>query len=338
MKIDELDFVQYLTIRQRLAPKTVDTYRIRFLVVQRWLNESELELNKYSFEKFLFDRKEEGLSNSALNTYIQTIKHLDGFCKDRGLRSGFSEGIENLPKTQSEIVLLSNDEMNRLLGTHLEYKNRNGVLCDDLDLKYLTLTQFLAITGCRFGEAATLIVKRLDIDNGRATLVNTKNKQNRYIYFEGPIKNSLQQIIQKRNPEDLVFTNSKEQFIKPGDFNNDLRRRANKAGIKKYVHAHLLRHCFGTQLVSADVDISKVATLMGHRDIKTTYETYVHLADDTLQKASRRNPLVRNYVDPSEVIKSVKEAIDSFKVDSDGRFHYEIKVTNHSLELRIATK
>ena len=338
MNIDVQDFVQYLTIKKKLAPKTIDTYKIRFLVVQRWLVENQSELNKYSFEKFLFQLKERGLSNSALNTYIQTFNHLDGFCKDRGLPTGFTEGIENLPKTHSEIIILSVDEINRLVSTELEYKNRNGVDCSDLDRKHRTFTSFLALTGCRFEEAASLQVKRIDIDNGRATLVNTKNKDNRYIYFGGPIKKDLEYLIKDRKPEDLIFTNSRGQHIKPGDFNNDLRLRAKTAGINKRVHAHLLRHSFATHLVIAGVDIAIVATLLGHRDIKTTYETYVHLADDTLKKAAMRSPLVRQYVEPVEIIKSIRDTLEGFHLGDDQRFEYNISESGSMLNFKLAVK
>jgi len=338
MNIDEKDFVQYLTIKKKLAPKTVKTYRIRFLVVERWLNQNKVELNKYSFEKFLFELKERGLSNAALNTYIQTFSHLDGFCKDRGLPTGFTDGIENLPKTRSEIVILSVDEINHLVSTELEYKNRNGVDCSDLDRKYRTLTNFLAITGCRFEEAASLQIKRLDVANGRATLVNTKNKDNRYIYFDGPIKNDLEYLINGRKPEDLVFTNSRGQHIKPGDYNNDLRLRAKTAGINKRVHAHLLRHSYATHLLMSGVDITMVATLLGHRDVQTTYDTYVHLADDTLKKAAMRNPLVRQYVNPSEIIRTIRDTIESFHLGDDTRFDYKISESGDKINFELAVK
>jgi len=338
MSIDVQDFVQYLTIKKKLAPKTIDTYRIRFLVVQRWLNESQSELNKYSFEKFLFQLKERELSNSALNTYIQTIKHLDGFCKDRGLPAGFTEGIENHPKTRSEITILSVDEINLLVNTELEYKNRNGVDCKKLDRKYRAFTNFLAITGCRFEEAASLQVKRIDISNGRATLVNTKNKDNRYIYFDGPIKDDLEFLTKGRNPEDLVFTNSRGQHIKPGDYNDDLRLRAKTAGINKRVHAHLLRHSYATHLLMSGVDITMVATLLGHRDVQTTFETYVHLADDTLKKAAMRNPLVRQYVNPAEIIKSIRDTLESFHLGDDMRFDYKILESGDKINFELAVK
>jgi len=337
MEIQEADFVQYLTIKKRLAPKTVDTYRIRFVVVKRWLVENNIELTKLSFESFLYKLKEEELSNAALNTYIQTVKHLEAFCKDRGLKTGFTEGIESLPKTHPEIVILSVEEIEKLLDTHLEYKNRNGVDCGDLDRKYSILTMFLAYTGARFDEAASLKVKRLDIPNGKATLVNTKNKQNRFIYFEGEIKDELEKLVRDKSAEDLVFTNSKNTKVKPGEFNNDLRLRAGRAGITKYVHAHLLRHSFATHLLISGVDVTMVASLLGHRDIQTTYETYVHLADDTLQRASRRHPLLRRSVDPREIIKITKEVLDNLHLDTDDRFHVSFFQEEGRLRFELST-
>ena len=91
MQVEEKDFVQFLSIKKRLAPKTVDTYRIRFCVVKRWLISKNIELTKYSFEGFLYELKERGLSNTAINTYIQSAKHLEGYCKDRGMPIVFTE-------------------------------------------------------------------------------------------------------------------------------------------------------------------------------------------------------------------------------------------------------
>lgn len=338
MQILEQDFVEYLTIKKKLAPKTVDSYRIRFLVVRRWLIENNVELTKHTFEKFLYRLKEKKLSNAALNTYIQTIKHLDGFCKDRDLPTGFSDGIENMPKTQSEINPLTPDEVERLINTHNEYKNRNGVECNDLDKKYLSLTAFIAITGCRFDEAASLKVKRLDVEGGRALLVNTKNKRNRYIFFNGEIKSVLRELVNGKSDEDLVFTNSKCQHMHAGDFNTDLRTRAGKAGITKRVHAHLLRHSFATQLYKNTHDITLVATILGHQDIKTTNDTYVHLDTEYLQKAVQRHPLMRKYVEPEEIILEFREMIENFHFEKDSRFKYIVSQSEGKLSFELVLK
>lgn len=338
MQINEQDFVQYLTTRKKLAPKSIKSYRIRFRVVEKWLLENRLELDKLAFEKFLYQLQERHLSNAALNTYIQAIKHLDSYCKDRDLSSGFTDGIEGFPKTHPEIIILSIDEVNRLCNIKLQYKNRNGVDCSELDLKYRTLVNFLSFTGCRFEEAASLQVKRIDIPNGRATLVNTKNKDNRYIYFQGPIKDDLLDLIKNKNPEDLVFTNSKGNHVLAGDFNNDLRLRARTAGITKRVHAHLLRHTWATNMYVSGVDIATLATLLGHRDVQTTFETYVHLADETLKRASMRNPLIRQYVSPADTLQTVKDVIENLRLSQDERFEYELNVKDNLLQLVLKVK
>ena len=61
-------------------------------------------------------------------------------------------------------------------------------------------------------------------------------------------------------------------------------KRAEKAGIKKRVHPHLLRHTYGSHLAMAGVDLPTIKELMGHSDISTTM-IYMHLHPEHLQKA-----------------------------------------------------
>ena len=62
-----------------------------------------------------------------------------------------------------------------------------------------------------------------------------------------------------------------------------VKQLAEKAEIKKKVWTHLIRHCFGTHLVEAGVDIELIRDLMGHSSTKTT-NIYLHISDSLISR------------------------------------------------------
>ena len=78
--------------------------------------------------------------------------------------------------------------------------------------------------------------------------------------------------------------------------------------------------------------------MAGHKDIQTTYETYMHLADKTLQKAAMRHPAVRMNVPPHEIMQTIKEAFANFHLENDPRFTYSIAEEGNSLKFELFVK
>ncbi len=322
MQINEKDFISFISIKQRLAPQSIRHCTVRIRKINEWFFSQEL--NKENVEKFFLELRERGLKNNSLNTYCFVFRQLKEYCIDRSLPSDFWNGFKSFKKTKSDIIIFTPEEIEKIINTPLSYGKLYGRDCSFLDFRYRTLVMFIAFTGCRFGEAAELRIKRIDLNAGRAIFINTKTNENRSVYFTEPLKSSLVILVEGKSLDDFVFRNSQEKKVQVTDFSQDLKKRAVKAGIIKRTFPHNFRHSYATHLLEAGVPITEVASLLGHKDIQTTFENYMHLADKTLQKAAMRHPLVRKNVPAKEIIKTIKETLENLHLETDPRFKYQI--------------
>jgi site-specific recombinase XerD len=65
--------------------------------------------------------------------------------------------------------------------------------------------------------------------------------------------------------------------------NEVLKQLGEKAGIKKRIYAHLIRHCFATHSVENGTDINLLQKLLGHSNVKTT-NIYLHISHNHISK------------------------------------------------------
>lgn len=82
--------------------------------------------------------------------------------------------------------------------------------------------------------------------------------------------------------EKIVFLNRRGHRLTRQMVFIMLRDAVAKAGIKKKVSPHSLRHSFATELVENGADLRSVQEMLGHESISTT-EIYTHLTRDTLR-------------------------------------------------------
>ena len=83
--------------------------------------------------------------------------------------------------------------------------------------------------------------------------------------------------------DSLVFKNSRGNMVYCRNLQWILYRILEKAGIEGAT-MHTLRHTYATRCFEAGVDIKAISEQLGHKNIKTTYNIYVHLLEDTKEK------------------------------------------------------
>ena len=81
----------------------------------------------------------------------------------------------------------------------------------------------------------------------------------------------------------LVFPNTRGNMVHNRNLQNSLYRIFAKAGIEGAT-MHTLRHTYATRCFEAGVDIKAISEQLGHANVKTTYNIYVHLLEDTKEK------------------------------------------------------
>jgi len=82
--------------------------------------------------------------------------------------------------------------------------------------------------------------------------------------------------------------------MRPGALNELLTALSRRAGLKREIHPHMLRHCFGSNVLEAGGALDEAQALLGHATPAST-QVYLHPSEDRLRRAvervSARTPL-----------------------------------------------
>jgi len=154
-------------------------------------------------------------------------------------------------------------------------------------LFHRTLLMILYGTGMRRAEAARL--KLTDIDSQRMIIrvVNGKGGKDRDLPMSPALLETLRAHWRWLKPRTYLFPSRMhrhvEQPITDKAVWHACMRAAQRAGMRKRVTPHTLRHSWATHLLEAGTDLRTIQLLLGHGDLETTAR-YLHLSQKHLQQ------------------------------------------------------
>lgn len=167
-------------------------------------------------------------------------------------------------------------------------------LLNQFNLRYITsqrnktMIQLLLNTGLRLSEMTNLKWNDIDLMTGQVKVVEGKGLKDRILWLDEETLTMLGKWKQRQFKEwgrsDLVFTTRTLHSLDGKAVRSMIKTYSDKAGIKKHITTHSLRHTFASDLLRDTKNIRIVQKALGHADISST-QIYTHIVDEELEEA-----------------------------------------------------
>jgi integrase/recombinase XerD len=283
-------FLHYLLVEKGLSRNTIEAYSHdlnRFIHYLRNRGIEEIgEVSKLDIREFLLSLKRKGLSSKTLARALVCLRVFFRFLTEESILGvNPAEGIES-PKTAKTLPeILSLDEVERLLEQPDPLISRG--------MRDRAMLEMLYATGMRVSELIRLQTNHLHLEAGYVLLYGKGSKE-RIVPIgheamrcvERYIRESREKLLKGRESPFLFVSRSGEPMSRQL-FWRSIKAYGRKAGIRKRITPHLLRHSFASHLLERGADLRSVQLMLGHVDISTT-QIYTHVTGERLKKIHQR--------------------------------------------------
>jgi site-specific recombinase XerD len=151
------------------------------------------------------------------------------------------------------------------------------------NLKHKVIISLIYSCGLRVSELINLQWKHLDRSRKIINIIAAKGNKDRQVALPDAIVPLLENYYRKEHSEVYVLNGQFGLQYSATSVLNVVKDLASKAGIRKRVYTHLLRHCTFTHMAENGTDINLIQKIAGHSNVKTTM-IYCHLSDSLISK------------------------------------------------------
>lgn len=261
-------------IQKRYSQNTIDIYFNYFKDFCNYFKNSDLHNTKpEQINKYILDLiKTKNISPSQQNQRINAIK----FYYEKILGKEKQYYSLHRPKREYKLPkILSKNEVKMILNS-----------CNNI--KHRCILMLIYSAGLRRSELINLEISDIDSERMIVNIRGSKGKKDRITLLSENILHLLRDYYKSYKPKVYLFEGQSGCKYSPSSVANILKKSAQKAGIKKNITPHMLRHSFATHLLEQGTDLRYIQELLGHNSSKTT-EIYTHVSKKAIDKI--RNPI-----------------------------------------------
>jgi len=279
-------FLSYLRVEKALSQNTIDAYRRDLEKFSEFAMERGLEkapqVKRADVVDFLASLYLRKLDARSVARHLVSLRQFFRFLLSEELIPEDPVVTVESPKFRKSLPqFLSVEEVDLLLA--------QPDVSSALGLRDKAMIELLYSAGLRVSELCNLAVDDLHVDAGSLRCIGKGNKE-RLVPVGKRALAVLQLYIKKARPEILGEHTSKYLFIiRKGNkldriaFWKNLALYGRKAGLRKALTPHMLRHSFATHLLDRGADLRSVQMMLGHSDISTT-QIYTHVVEERLKQ------------------------------------------------------
>jgi len=262
MMLEELQRLNYAETTTRHYIRTVEDFARRFNRPPDRLGPRHIR----EYQAELFQKRK--LSPNSVIRHLAALR----FFYVKTLKRSWSIAETPYPKWVFRLpTILSQEEVAQLIDAALTPYHR-------------TLLMTLYATGGRRAELTRLKVSDIDSQRMVIRIQGGKGRKDRDVMLSPKLLEELRAhwCRLQRKPSSWLFPGNRDhrgdQPIDTKTVWHACKQAAKRAGIKKDVHPHTLRHSFATHLLEAGADLRTIQILLGHRDLEET-TIYLHLSE-----------------------------------------------------------
>ena len=283
-------YLDFLMVEKGLAAQTIEAYSRDLARYISFLDKSGRatvsETDTPLILKYLISMREDGLNARSRARHLVSIRGFYRFLAQEELLSSDPTRLIDLPKSGLKLPdVLTIEEVKRLLDAP-DPKKPSG--CRDA-----AMLELLYAAGLRVSELITLKLQDVNLTAGYVRVFG-KGAKERVVpigqYAQEKIRrytNGARRALLKDRISATLFVARAGKPLSRQGFWKLIKRYGLRAGLRKVITPHTLRHSFASHLVEGGADLRAVQTMLGHADIATT-QIYTHVARDHLKYLHRK--------------------------------------------------
>jgi integrase len=243
-------------------------------------------LPEQSVQAFVLHKIESGLSTKSVKDILIVLKMVMKFGVKKEWMTYYEWDIKYPPSSENKVLDVLSVTNHRKILNHIQSH-----------FTFMGLGIYISLsTGLRIGEICALKWSDINVTDGiltvnrtieRIYIIEGEKKHTELVINTPKTKNSCREIpmnkellgmlkpLKKVVNEDYFILTNDERPTEPRTYRNYYKRLMEKLDIPKLKY-HGLRHSFATRCIEVGCDYKTVSVLLGHSNISTTLNLYVH--------------------------------------------------------------